>query len=159
ALGCDLGSELGLTRFVPTDMQTAPLTDPGGGALRSPWTPITGAGGKLGVCAWDHRDPLAPPTGARPVRPRQGAVVLGAERPALRPGAGHDGDALLGPWRQAWTGHVPQVHSQLQQPWRLLHRLAQQLHRFRLWLVRWADHDLTSDMPLQVQHDVFLQAM
>jgi hypothetical protein len=113
ALGFDLGPELGLARFVRTAMQASPWTAPGGGALRSRWTPSTGAGGQLGVLARDHRDGLAPRTGAGPVRTVQGAGVLGEERPALRPGAGKDGDALRGPWRPAWTGHGPPVDSTL----------------------------------------------
>ena len=96
ALGFDLGPELGLARFVRTAMQASPWTAPGGGALRSRWTPSTGAGGQLGVLARDHRDGLAPRTGAGPVHTVQGAGVLGEERPALRPGAGQDGDALRG---------------------------------------------------------------
>src|SRR5262247_3130706 len=159
ALGFDLGTELMLERFVLTDMQASPLTEPGGGALCSLGTPITGTGGKLGVFAHDHRDGLATRTSDRPVREVQGEVVLGEERPALRPGAGDDVDALLGPLCNAWTGHVPQVDIQLQQPWRLLQRLDQQLHRGMLWLVRWADHDLVSDMTIQVQHEVFLKAV
>src|SRR5262245_19506152 len=159
ALGFDLGSELVLERFVLTDMQTSPLTDPGGGALRSLGTPITSAGGKLGVFARDHRDGLASRTGDCPVRKVQGEVVLGEERPALRPGAGNDVDALRGPLRNAWTGHVPQVDIQLPQSWRLLQRLDQHLHRFLLWLIGWADHDLARDMTIQVQHEVFLKAV
>src|SRR5262249_15121235 len=81
ALGVDLGSELVLERFVLTDMQASSLTAPGCGALGSLWTPITGAGGKLGVCAQDHRDGLATRTGDCPVRKVQGEVVLGKERP------------------------------------------------------------------------------
>src|SRR5215510_14225872 len=158
-LGFDLGSELVLAWFVLTDMQASPWTDPGCGARRALWTSITGAGGKLGVFAEDHRDGLASRTGDGPVRKVQGEVVLGEERPALRPGAGNDVDALLGPLRNAWTGHVPQVDIQLQQPWRLLQRLDQQLYRFVLWLVRWADHDLARDMTIQVQHEVFLKAV
>ena len=119
-LGFDLGSELVLARFVLTDMQASPLTDPGCGALRSLWTPSTGAGGKLGVFAWDHRYGLAAWTGDGPVRKVQGEVVLGEESPALRPGAGNAVDTLLGPWRHPWAGHGPQVDSKLQQPWRLL---------------------------------------
>ena len=146
ALGFDLGAELVLERFVLTDMQASPVTDLGCGALRSLWTPITGTGGKLGVFARDHRYGLAPRTGDWPVRKVQSEVVLAEESPALRPGAGNDVDALLGPLRNAWTGHVPQVDIQLQQPWRLLQRLDQQFHRFMLWLVRRADHDLARYM-------------
>src|SRR4029453_12259763 len=142
ALGFDLGSELVLERFVLTDMQASPLTDPGCGALRSLWAPITSTGGKLGVCTQDHRYGLATRTGDCPVRTVQGEVGLGEERPPLRPGAGNDVDALLGPLRQAWPGPVPQVDIQLQQSWRLLQRLDQQLHCFMLGLVCWADHDL-----------------
>ena len=90
ALGFDLGAELVLERFVLPDMQASPLTEPGGGALRSLRTPITSAGGKLGVFAWDHRDGLASRTGNGPVRKVQGEVGLGEERSALRPGAGND---------------------------------------------------------------------
>src|SRR6266571_5654131 len=125
ALGFDLGSELVLERFVLTDMQASPLTEPGCGALRSLWTPITGAGGKLGVFAWDHRHGLAPRTRDMPVYEVEGEVVLCKACPALRPRAGYDVDALLGPLRHAWTGHVPEVDIQLQQPWRLLQRLDQ----------------------------------
>src|SRR5215831_4380374 len=159
ALGFDLGAELVLEQFVLPYMQASPLTEPGGGALRSLWTPITGAGGKLGIFAQDHRDGLAPRTGHGPVRKVQGEGVLGEERPTLRPGAGNDIDALLGPLRNTWTGHVPQVDIQLQQSWRLLQRLDQQLHRCMLWLVGWADHDLACDMTIQVQHEVFLKAV
>src|SRR5215510_11114953 len=158
-LGFDLGSELVLAWFVLTDMQASPWTDPGCGARRALWTSITGAGRKLGVCARDHRYGLATRTGDGPVRKVQGEIVLGEERPAWRPGAGNDVDALLGPLHNAWTGHVPQVDIQLQQPWRLLQCLDQQLHRGMLWLVRWADHDLVSDMTIQVQHEVFLKAV
>src|SRR4029453_6300637 len=158
-LGFDLGSELVLAWFVLTAMQASPLTAPGCGALRALWTSITGAGGKLGVCARDHRYGLATRTGDGPVRNVQGEVVLGEERPALRPGAGNDVDALLGPLHNAWTGHVPQVDIQLQQPWRLLHRLHQPLQPGLPRLVRWADHDLVSDMTIQVQHEVFLKAV
>src|SRR4029450_4077592 len=98
ALRFDLGAELVLARVVLPDMQASPLTDPGCGARRALWTPMTGAGGKLGVCAWDHRDGLAPRTGDGPVRKVQGEVVLGEARPAWRPGAGNDGDALRGPF-------------------------------------------------------------
>src|SRR5215831_14967208 len=149
ALGFDLGAELVLERFVLPDMQASPLTEPGGGALRALWTLITGAGGKLGVFAWDYWDGLAPQTGDGPVRKVQGEVVLGEERPALWPGAGNDVDALLGPLRNAWTGHIPQVDIELQQPWWLLQRLDQQFHRFMLWLVGWAVHDLARDMTIQ----------
>src|SRR5512133_2238954 len=159
ALGFDLGSELGLARFVLTDMQASPLTDPGCGALRSLWPPLTGAGGNLGIFAQDQRYGLATRTGAYPVRKVQGEVVLGEERPTLRPGASNDVDALLGPLRHAWTGHVPQVDSKLQQSWRRLQRLDQQLHRFLLWLVCWPAHDLARDMPIQGQHEVFLKAV
>src|SRR5215471_10539149 len=150
ALGFDLGAELVLERFVLPNMQASPLTEPSGGALRALWTPITGASGKLGIFAWDHRDGLAPRTGDGPVRKVQGKSVLGEECPALWPGAGNDVDALLGPLRNAGTGHVPPVDIQLQQPWRLLQRLDQQLYRFMLGLVRWANHDLTCDMTIQV---------
>src|SRR5215510_9697894 len=68
ALGFDLGAELVLERFVLPEMQTSPLPDSGGGALRSLWTSITGAGGKLGVFAQDHRDGLATRTGDGSVR-------------------------------------------------------------------------------------------
>src|SRR5262245_66572650 len=80
ALGFDLGSELVLERFVLTDIQASSLTDPGCGALRSLWTPITGTGGKLGVCARDHRYGLATRTGDGPVRKVPGEVVLSEER-------------------------------------------------------------------------------
>ena len=121
-LGFDLSSELVLEWFIRTDMQASPLTDPGCGALRALWTSITGAGGKLGVCARDHRYGLATRTGDGLVRKVQGEIVLGEERPAWRPGAGNDVDAPRGPLRHAWTGHVPQVDIKLQQPWRLLQR-------------------------------------
>src|SRR6516225_7853059 len=159
ALGFDLGAELVLKQFVLTDMQASPLTDPGCGALRSLWTPITGAGRKLGVLARDHRDGLAPRTGDGSVRKVQGEVVLGEERPALRPGASNDVDTLLGPLRNAWTSHVSQVDIQLPQPWRLLQRLDEQLHRCMLGLIRWADDDLARDVTIQVQHEVFLKAV
>src|SRR5215468_3003374 len=105
ALGFDLGTELVLARFVLTDMQASPLTDPGGGALGSLGTAIAGPGGQRGVFAHDHRYGLATRTRDRPVREVQGEGVLGEESPALRPGAGDDVDALLGPWCHAWTGH------------------------------------------------------
>src|ERR671925_804548 len=115
--GFALGSELVLERFVLTDRPASPLTAPGCGARRSLGTPLTGAGGQLGVCARDPWDGLATRTGDWPVRTVPGDVVLGEERPALRPGAGHAGDARRGPWRHAWTGPGPQVAIQLQQPW------------------------------------------
>src|SRR4029450_13585956 len=104
ALGFDLGTELVLERFVLTDMQASPLTDPGGGALCSLGTPITGTGGKLGVFAHDHRDSLATRTGDPPVREVQGEGVLGEKSPALRPGARNDGDALRGTFGNGWSG-------------------------------------------------------
>src|SRR5262245_537656 len=66
ALRSDLASELALELFVLTDVQAPTLADPGWGALRSSWTPITGAGGKLGVFAWEHRHRLTTRTGDRP---------------------------------------------------------------------------------------------
>jgi len=106
-LGCDLGAARGLAWCVRTDRPASPWTAPGGGARRALWTPLTSPGGKLGVGAQDPRDGVAPRTSDGPGRQVQGAVVLGEARPALRPGAGHAGDALRGPWRQAWTGHGP----------------------------------------------------
>jgi hypothetical protein len=94
ALGFDLGSELVLELFVLTDRQASPLADPGCGTLRSLWTPIAGAGGELGVFAWDHRHGLAPRTSDMPVYEVEGEVVLRKACPALRPGAGNDVDAL-----------------------------------------------------------------
>src|SRR5688572_21630719 len=157
-LGFDLGAELVLELFVLTDRQASPLAALGCGALRSLWTYITGACWKLRVFAWDHRHGLATRTGNMPVCEVEGEVVLRKVCPALRPGAGNNVHALLGPLRHAWAGHVPQVDIQLQQPWRLLQRLDQQLHRCMLWLVRWADHDLARDMTIQVQHEVFFKA-
>src|SRR5215467_11146284 len=159
ALSFDLGSELVLKLFVLTDRQAAPLADPGCGTLRSLWTPIAGAGGELGVFAWGHWHGLATRTRDLSVDEVEGEVVFRKACPALRPGTGNDVDALLGPLRQAWTGHVPQVDIKLQQPWRLLQRLDQQFHRCMLWLVRWADHDLACDMTIQVQHEVFLKTV
>src|SRR5215510_2087199 len=159
ALGFDLGAELVLKLFVLTDRQAAALADLGCGTLRSLSTPSAGAGGELGVFAWDHRDGLAPRTRDLSVSEVEGEGVLCQACPALRPGTGNAGDALLGPLRHAWTGHVSQVDIELQQPWRLLQRLDQQLHRFMLWLVRWADHNLTGHMTIQVQHEVFLKAI
>src|SRR4030095_12136062 len=52
-----------------------------------------------------------------------------------------------------------QVDIQLQQPWRLLQRLAQQLHRFMLWLVCWAAHALACHPTLQVQHEAFFKPL
>src|SRR5499433_1020925 len=159
ALSFDLGSELVLKLFVLTDRQAAPLADPGCGTLRSLWTPIAGAGGELGVFAWGHWHGLAIRTRDLSVDEVEGEVVFRKACPALRPGTGNDVDALLGPLRHAWTGHVPQVDIKLQQPWRLLQRLDQQLHRCMLWLVRWADHDLVSYMTIQVQHEVLLKTV
>src|SRR5262245_11411006 len=159
ALGFDLGSELVLKLFVLTDRQASSLADPGCGTLRSVWTPITGASEDLGVFAWDHRDGLATRTRDLSVYEVEGEVVLRKARPALRSGAGNDVDALLGPLHHTWTSHVPQVDIQLQQPWRLFQRLDQQLHRFMLRLVRWADHDLARDMTIQVQHEVLLKTV
>src|SRR5215468_7159476 len=145
ALSFDLGSELVLKLFVLPDRQASPLADPGCGTLRSLWTPIAGAGGELGVFAWDHRDGLTTRTPDLAVYEVEGEVVLRKACPALRPGTGNDVDALLGPLRYAWTGHVPQVDIKLQQPWRLLQRLDQQLHRFMLGLVGRTHHDLAGD--------------
>src|SRR5262249_26147773 len=159
ALGFDLGAELVLELFVFTDRQASALAALGSGALRSLWTYITGAGGKLGVFAWDHRHGVAPRTGDMPMGEVEGEVVLRKVCPALWPGAGNDIHTLFGPLRHAWAGHVSQVDIELQQPWWLLQRLDQQLHRFMLWLVRWADHNLTGHMTIQVQHEVFLKAI
>src|SRR4029450_1299791 len=159
ALGFDLVSALVLDLFILTDRQASPLAALGCGALRTLWTYLTGACWKLGVFAWDHRHGLATRTGDMPVGEVEGEVVLRKAGPAWRPGAGNDVYALLGPLRNAWAGHVPQVDIQLQQPWRLLQRLDQQLHRGMLWLVRWSAYDLVSDMTIQVQHEVFLKAV
>src|SRR2546426_4309323 len=99
ALGLDLGAELVLELFVLTDMQAPALADPGCGALRSLRTRITGACRKLGVFAWNHWHGLTTRTGDRPMRKVQSEVVLGEECPALRPRAGNDVHALLGPLR------------------------------------------------------------
>src|SRR6185503_11264742 len=100
--GFDLRSELRLELFILTDMQGPTLAKLGFGALRSLGTRITGAGGKLGVFAWDHRHGLAPWATDRPVRKVQGKGVLGEERPAWRPRAGNDVHALRGPLRNPW---------------------------------------------------------
>src|SRR5215831_18733920 len=159
ALGFDLGAELVLERFVFTDRQASALAALGSSALRSLWTYITGAGGKLGVFAWDHRHGVAPRTGDMPMGEVEGEGVLRKVCPALWPGAGNDIHTLFGPLRHAWAGHVSQVDIELQQPWGLLQRLDEQLHRFMLWLVRGADHNLTGHMTIQVQHEVFLKAI
>jgi len=137
ALGFDLGSELVLELFVLTDMQAPALADPRCGALRSLGTRITGTGGKLGVFAWDHWHGLATRTGDGPVRKIQGKVVLGEERPALRPGAGHDVHALGGPWGNPRARHRPQVEVQLEQARALLQLRRQQLYGLMLRLVGW----------------------
>src|SRR5215475_4964594 len=157
--GFDLGAELVLERFVLADRQASSLATFGCGALRSLWTSITGTCWKLGVFAWDHQHGLATWTRDLPVDEVEGEVILRKACPALRPGAGNDVDALLGPLRHAGTGHVSQVDIKLQQPWRLLQRLGQQFHRFMLWLVRRADDDLASHMTIQVQHEVFLKTI
>src|SRR5437899_12523712 len=123
ALGFDLGSKLVPELFVLTDRQAPALAAPGGGALRSLWTRITGTCRKLGVFAWDHRHSLATRTGDHPMRKVQAEGVLGEEGPALRPRAGHDVHALLGPLRHPSAGHVPQADVQLQQARFLLHSL------------------------------------
>src|ERR1700675_968621 len=88
-LGLDLGTELLLELLVLADGQTAAVPEPGGGTLRTHWTGITGTGRKLGVLARDHRDSLTVGTRDRAVREVQREVVLGKQRPALRPGAGN----------------------------------------------------------------------
>src|SRR5215475_8983038 len=157
--GFDLGAELVLERFVLADRQASSLATFGCGALRSLWTSITGTCWKLGVFAWDHQHGLATWTRDLLVYEVEGEVILRKAYPALRPGAGNDVDALLGPLRHAWTGHVSQIDIKLQQPWGLLQRFGQQLHRCMLWLVRWADDDLASHMTIQVQHEVFLKTI
>src|SRR4029077_321356 len=117
AFGFDLGSELVLERFVLTDRQASSLAALGCGALRALGTSITGTCWKLGVFAWDHQHGLLPRTRDLPVYEVEGEVVLRKVCPAVRPGAGNDVDALLGPLRNAWTGHVSQVDIKLQQPW------------------------------------------
>src|SRR5215475_6305497 len=112
--GFDLGSELVLERFVLTDRQASSLAALGCGALRSLWTSITGTGWKLGVFAWDHPHGLAIRTRDLPVDEVEGEVILRKACPALRPGAGHDVDALLSPLRHAGTGHVAQIDIKLQ---------------------------------------------
>src|SRR5207245_11630352 len=57
------------------------------------------------------------------------------------------------------AGHVPQVDVELQQAWRLLQRLGQQLHRFMLWLVRRTDHHLSGDYAIQIHGKVLLEAV
>ena len=103
ALRPDFGSQLALELFVLTDVQDPALADPGLGALRALWTHITGAGGKLGVFARDHRHPLATRTGDCPVRKVQGEIVFGEEWSSARPGAGDDVHALLGPLHNLWV--------------------------------------------------------
>src|SRR2546427_308781 len=83
-LGFDLGAELVLELFVLTDRQASPLAALGCGALCSLWTYITGACGKLGVCAWDHRHGLATRTGDMPVCEVEGEVGLRKACPVLR---------------------------------------------------------------------------
>src|SRR6516162_6211666 len=159
ALGFALGAELGLQLCVRTDRQAAPWAAPGCGTLRAGWTPIAGAGGELGVLAWDHRDGLAPRTRDLAGSEVAGEGVLRKAWPALRPGAGHAGDARRGPWRQTWTGPVPQVDRPLQQPWRLCQRLDQPRHRGMRRLGRWADHDRAWDLPSPVQPAVRRQTV
>src|SRR6516165_12042665 len=157
AFGFDLGAQLVLELFVLTDMQASPLPEPGFGALRSLWTPSTGAGGELGVFAWDQRHGLASRTGDHPVRKVQGEVVLREECPALGPGAGDDGDTLRGPLRNAWAGHVPQVDVELQQALPTLQFLSHQLHGLIFRLVGWADHHRARHFAVPIQDKVLLE--
>src|SRR5262249_13311999 len=101
-LGLDLGASLLLKLLVRAEGQTPALPEPGCGTLRAHRARITGTGRKLGVLAWDHRHGLAVGTGDRAVLDVQSAVVLGTQRPALRPGAGNDGPALCGPLGTPW---------------------------------------------------------
>src|SRR5262245_34155654 len=149
---CWNGSSSRIDRFLPW-----PLL--GCGALRSLWTSLTGTCWKLDVFAWDYQHGLAPRTRDLPAYEVEGEVVLRKACPALRPRAGNDVDALLGPLRHAGTGHVSQVDIKLQQPWRLLQCLGQQLHCFMLGLVCGADDDLASHMTIQVQDKVFLKTI
>src|SRR5882672_7137487 len=144
-LGLDLGTELLLELLVLADGQTAAMPGPGCGTLRTHWTGLTGTGRKLGVLARDHRDNRTVGTSDRAVREVQREVVLGKQRPALRPGAGNDVHALRGPLGNLWARHIPQVDVQLEQTGALLQLLCQQLHGLMLRLVGRTDHHLARD--------------
>src|SRR5512132_1005190 len=150
-LGLDLGTELLLELLVLADGQTAAVPEPGCGTLRTHWTDITGTGRKLGVLAEDHRDSLTVGTRDRAVREVQREVVLGQQRPALRPGAGNDVHALRGPLGNPWARHIPQIDVQLEQTWALLQLLRQELHGLMFRLVGRTDHHLTRHLAVQVQ--------
>src|SRR5262249_32441545 len=134
-LGLDLGAELLLELFVLADGQTPAVPEPGFGTPRAHRTGITGTGRKLGVLAWDQRHGLAVGRGDSAVLEVQSAVVLGQQRPALRPGAGHDVHTLRGPLGHPWARHIPQVDVQLAQARALLQLLRQQLYGLLFRLV------------------------
>ena len=158
-LRLDLGAELVLELFVLANGQTPAVPEPGFGTLRAHRTRITGTGRKLGVLAWDHRYRLTVGTRDRAVREVQREVVLGKQRPALRPGAGNDVHALRGPLGNPRARHIPQVDVQLEQACALLQLLRQEFHGLMFRVVGRTDHHLARDVAVQVQSNVLFEAV
>lgn len=149
-LGLALGTERLRERLVRADGQTAAGPAPGCGTRRTHGTASTGPGRKLGVRAEDHRDRLTVGTRDRAVRAGQRDVVLGQQRPAVRPGTGKDGHAWRGPLGNPQARHIPQLDVPLEQTWALLPCLRQDLHGLMVRLLGRTDHR-TRAVAVQVQ--------
>src|SRR5438093_2095515 len=143
SLGLYLGAQFLLERLIFTDVQASAWPERGLRALGAQGTHVTRRRRKLGILAWDQGDGVSTGTGHLHRCEVHDELVLGEQRTDLWPGASDHGHPLLCPSGAPWAGHVPQVDIELQQAWRVLHLLGQQLHRCMLWLVRRTDHHLS----------------
>jgi hypothetical protein len=131
----------------------------GFGALGAPGPPVTRRRRKLGGLAWDHGHGVSTGTGPPQSCDVQGELLCGAKRTDLRPGASENVPALRRPLGHPRAAHVPRGDSELQQAWRLLQRLGQQLHRCMLWLVRRTDPHLAGDWTIAIPRTVLREAI
>src|SRR5256712_1823598 len=159
SLGLYLGAQFLLERLIFADVQASALPERGFRALGAQGTHVTRRRRKLGILAWDQGDGLSTGTGHLHSCKVQAELLLGEKRTDLWPGASDNVHTLLCPLGDPRAGHVPQVDIELQQAWRLLQRLGQQLHRFMLWLVRRTDHHLSGDYAIQIHGKVLLEAV
>src|SRR5512145_713064 len=158
-LGLDLGAELLLDLCVLAAGQTPAVLEPGLGPRRAHRTRITGPGRTLGVLAWDHRHGLAVGTGDRAVLEVQSDILLGTQRPALRPGAGKAVHTWRGPWGHPRARQRPQGDVPLEQARALLHLLRQQRDGLMLRWVGLTHHPLARDLAVPVQGTGLLAAI
>src|SRR2546425_1090519 len=159
SLGPHLDAQFLLERLIFTAVQASALPERGFRALGAQGTHVTRRRRTLGILAWDQGYGLSTGTGHLQSCEVQDELLLGEKRTDLWPGTSDNVHTLLCPLGDPRAGHIPQVDIELQQAWRLLPLLGQQLHRFLLWLVRRTDHHLAGDFALQNEGKMLLEAV